>query len=151
MNPIISKLKWGSTWKLLGLGVITYAVYLTHYARKQTLVINEFCPEDRKIGKAFIVALFVVTYLSLALLPVYILVPEGHPLEKVSEVVDRINMIFLLVWAFKARNRLNAILKAHHGSDLWFGGVPTFFLTELYINYKINVLSEKPLTVAPVG
>jgi hypothetical protein len=64
-NEIKSKLEYGSTWKLLGLGIITYAVYFAHYIKKQTVVINEHCEENERISDSFITFIMVISYLSL--------------------------------------------------------------------------------------
>ncbi len=145
----IQELKSQSTLRLFLLTVITYAVYPVHYLRRLTNLINvQLVPPDR-ISHGFIVANFAFAYLSLVLLVPYIVVPEGHPLEIISEVIDMISLILILVWSFKVRNRLNSALGSKPGDPSWFHAGWTVFLEYLYINHKINVLSKREAGQGP--
>jgi len=72
----------------------------------------------------------------------YILVEEGHPVEAISDLLDSVWGILVLIWAFKARNRMNMLLSVTKNDPRWFHGLWTFLFTALYFNFKINKLNE---------
>ena len=141
-DKIIPELKYGSTWKLFGLGLITYGVYFAYYVKTKTSVINERCEVSERIPDSFVTFIIVINYLSLVLFFPYLFVEETHPIAALSSLVDSICGITFIVWGFKARNRMNAILSAQKTGNQWFHGFWTFFFTPLYFNFKINKLNE---------
>ena len=147
-RDLIEKLKEQNTWRLLGLGIITYGVYFAYYIKRQTDKINTHLDEDTAISHGFIGSIFVMFYLSAALLIAYIIVPYGHPVEAVSDFADIICGIMLLVWGFKARNRVNAVCSFNSNIKRWFHGFWTFLFTPLYFNYKVNQLNENSVEQA---
>lgn len=70
------------------------------------------------------------------------IVEDGHPVEKVSNLADMICGISIIVWGFKARNRMNQILDSAENDSKWFHGLWTFLFSPLYFNFKINQLNE---------
>jgi len=142
-NKITPKLEYGSTWKLLGLGIITYGVYFAHYIKKQTTVINEGLEENEKISDSFITFVMVISYVSLGFFFAYLFVEETHPIAGISSLVDFINNVAFIVWGFKARSRMNRILSAQKKENEWFHGLWTFLFTSLYFNFKINKLNGR--------
>ena len=147
-NKIIPELKYGSTWKLFALGFITYGVYLAHYIKKKTSVINDHYEGNDKISDSFVNFVIVINYISLALFFPYLFVEETHPIAVLSGLIDLICGIAFIVWGFKARNRMNEILSAQKNQNVWFHGLWTFLFTPLYFNFKVNKLNE---TVDQVG
>lgn len=141
---LIQRLKWGSTWALFGLAVITFGVYYPFYARRQTLILNEFSPPESRISLGFINAWFVVTFTSLALLFCYFFVPDDSPWKTISNLSDRVDNVLALIWAFLARGALNRLLQSQVKTPTWFHGGWTFFFQVLYINFKINTILELP-------
>jgi O-antigen/teichoic acid export membrane protein len=142
-NKITPKLEYGSTWKLLGLGIITYAVYLAHYIKKQTGAINDNCEENERLSDSFITFIMVISYVSLGFFFAYLFVDETHPIVAISSFVDSINNVAFIVWGFKARNRMNVILSAQKGEREWFHGLWTFLFSPLYFNFKVNKLNGR--------
>ena len=53
-NKIITKLQYISTWKLIGFAILTVNVYLAHYIKRQTKLINEQSEEIEQISLSFI-------------------------------------------------------------------------------------------------
>lgn len=139
---LLERLKWGSTWGLVGLTVITYGVYLVYYARRQTLILNEFSPPDKQIGLNYIRAWFVVTYGSLALFFVYFFVPNDSVWAEIGNFADRLDGLLGLIWAFLARNSFHRLLTSQKGTPNWMHGLWTFLFQALYFNFKVNRLSE---------
>ena len=141
-RDLIEKLKDQNTWRLLGLGIITYGVYFAHYIKKQTDKINVHLDKDTAISNGFVSSFFVMSYISAVLIVPYFIVDSGHPIETVSDITDSIWTIMLIVWSFKARNRVNTICSFNRESGNWLHGFWTFLFTPLYFNYKVNQLSE---------
>ena len=139
---LIEKLRSESTWKLLGLGIVTYGVYFAYYAQRQSKEINTAINSDDNISSGFINSMLVMSYVSLALLIPYLFVEEGHPIEGISSLIDMIVSIMLIVWGFKARNRVNTYCGFGAEGGVWFHGLWTFLFTPLYFNYKVNCILE---------
>ena len=142
-NKITDKLEYGSTWKLLGLGIITYAVYFAHYIKMQTAVINESCEENERISDSFVSFVMVISYASLGFFIAYLFVDETHPIASISGLVDFINNVAFIIWGFLARNRMNVILSAKKKEKEWFHGLWTFLFAALYFNFKVNKLNGR--------
>ena len=148
---LIEKLRSQSTWKLLGLGIVTYGVYFAYYAQRQSKEINAAINSDDNISSGFINSILVMSYASLALFIPYLFVEEGHPIEGISSLIDMIVGIMLIVWGFKARNRVNTYCDLNAEDDVWFHGLWTFLFTPLYFNYKVNCILESNVEqAAPV-
>jgi hypothetical protein len=136
------ELKSQSTWRLFGLGVITYGVYYAHYCATQSKVINRHSGTD-SIPLGLVLALFALSYASLALFFGYMLVDEGHPIAIASNVADKLWLLLVLVWGFYARNSVNAIAGFTVGDPRWIHGLWTFLFSPLHFNYKINVINQE--------
>ena len=139
----IRKYQDQSTWRLFGLGVITYSVYFAHYIKKQTIKINEATDAKDNISMVFINAILIMSYVSLGLFFAYMVVEVGHPVEAVSNIFNLAGEIMLIVWGFMARNRLNALYVISKDDNEWFHGLWTFLFSPLYFNYKINRICEE--------
>ncbi len=139
----IVKFKDQGTYRLLGLGIITYGVYFAHYIKRQTVRINGKIDKQERISTRFVNAIIAMSYISLFLFFAYFIVDDGHPVERAGTLFDRVCGIMILVWGFKARNRFNSIYEISTENEEWFNGLWTFLFTPLYINYKINRICEQ--------
>ena len=144
----IKSLQSQSTWRLILLTCITYAVYPVHYLKRLTKLINPSLDSEQRISDRFIAANFNFAYLSVVMLILSIFLPEGHRVEIYSALADVITGLLLLIWSFKIRNRLNSLRGATPGDKHWFHGFWTFILQYWYINYRINVSSDDPAELA---
>ena len=63
-------------------------------------------------------------------------------MEQIGNLIDLLYVVLNLVWAFKARNRINQILETGSVEANWFNGIWTFIFRDLYINYKVNTIKE---------
>ena len=140
---LIEQLKDQSTWRLLVLGIVTGGIYFAHYIKRQTARINNRLEGDAVISGGFIDAIIVLSYLSVAL-AILNCVPdeEVHATRQLSSLADQSWGILLIIWGFKARNRLNALYAFGKDDEGWFHGLWTFLFTPLYFNYKVNLLNE---------
>src|SRR5690606_12112794 len=87
-ESLIRELRSQSTWRLLGLGLITYGVYYAYYIARQTHIINTHAPDEGKISPAFVTTIFVLSYLTLGLFIGYLFVDDQHPIAIASNVLD---------------------------------------------------------------
>lgn len=142
-TALIRSLKSQSTWRLLGLGLITYFIYPAHYIKRQTAILNEHCESDKRIPDALVTSILVLAYLALPLFVAYFFVDESNPIVNLGTLVDRSGSLLMLIWGFKARNRMNEILALEKGSPRWFHGLWTFLFSPLYFNFKVNQLNEE--------
>lgn len=135
--------KHQSTWRLVGLGVLSYGIYFAHYIKKQTARINELAQEEQSIPKEFVQLLLAMSYVSPLLLIASHLLDGGRQLELFTAVFDRIRVIMLIVWGFMARNRLNRAYRIAKDQQQWFHGLWTFLFSPMYFNYKINCICQE--------
>ena len=138
---MFQELKSQSTWRLLGLGVITLGTYYAHYCARQSRIINKYSSSD-PIPPAFVTTILVVSYLSLALFVGYFFVDESHPVAIASNVSDKVWMFMILAWGFYARNRVNKLASFTTDDPRRVNGVWTFLFSPLHFNYKINVFNQ---------
>lgn len=138
----IHRLKRFSTWKLFFLSIITLGIYTAHYARQQTKVIDELDHNKTPIGQTYVSLLFWLSCISATTAVLSILDETNLGLRMVDTLLSLSVNILMLVWAFKARNRINQALGAAPKAWYWFHGFWTFLFSPLYINYKINCVSE---------
>lgn len=142
-NRIIKKLSHQSTWQLFFLGLITYGIYWAYYVKRQTETINSHLVDKDRIPDGFVMSLLALSYVTLILLFAYVLVEEGHPVDLVSDLLDLVWTIMMLVWGFMARDRMNALNPESEAKKFWFNGFWTFMFTPLYFNYKVNEYAGK--------
>ena len=142
----IKKFRTYSNLKVILLSVGTFGIWPMYCFNRLTSSINVSVDPHFRISGRFVAANFVLAYGSLLLIVLYLLVPEGHPVAVISDLVDWAKTVCFLVWSFKVRNRLNALLQSTVDSTSWFHGVYTFFFTVFYINYKLNQLKKAEAT-----
>lgn len=139
---LLQQLRYGSTWKLLGLGVITLGIYFAHYILKQTKAINKKVHPSERISGALVYSILISYYLSVILFIPPLINEDLIFLEKVSDSIDNASSILTIIWGFKARNRMNQLLNFTKSDSSWFNGLWTFFASPLYFNYKVNWLNQ---------
>jgi len=144
-SEITGQLKSQSTGRLFLLSLITLGIYAAHYLKRQTRIINQHLDREHHISEGFASFLLFFTYVTAILVIPYVLVEEGHPVETISDVLDIVWGILVLIWAFKARNRMNLLLTATKDQPHWFDGLWTFLFSVFYFNFKINSCSVENL------
>lgn len=146
-DTLLRQLKKESTWTLFFLTFITLGIYSAHYIKRQTSIINEHIDDTLRVSDGYINSILILSYVSVLLIIPYFFIEEGHPVNTVSNLLDRLWVIMVLIWAFKARNRMNILLSCEKGSESWFHGFWTFLFQQLYFNYKVNKLTEPSSTL----
>ena len=148
---LITDLRRESTWRLVFLTILTLGIYAGHYVVGQTRVFNRRLEEVDRVTEGFVHTILVLNYLAVMLFLPY-LVWEGEAVEaldKLSTSAERIGNILMLVWGFKARNRMNRLLTSEKADPSWFHGFWTFVLTPFYFNYKVNTLAADQFKHVP--
>jgi hypothetical protein len=140
-EEIVKALRRESTVRLFFLGFITLGIYVAYYIKRQTACMNHYLDEERHISEALVGTILILAYITAILIVPYLLVEEGHPIQALSNFLDAIWGILVLIWAFAARNRMNILLSAKKGDETWFNGLWTFLFTVFYFNYKIIKLN----------
>ncbi len=143
-RDLLQALKCQSTWRLLGLGLITLGTYYAHYCVRQAGIINRYAGSER-IPSAQTTTLIVRSYVSLALFVGYFLVEVDHPLAIASNLSDWAWMILMMAWGFYARRAVNGLAPFPEGDPRRIGRVWTLLFSPLHFNYKINVANQAPL------
>lgn len=141
-KQLIETLQKESTWKLFFLSLVTLGVYMAYYIRSRSALINEHLEETQKIPSGFVKFIFIWTWVSLPVGIGSLLMLENYTIQGISNAMDFVFSICILVWAFTARSRMNRLLGAEKGEEEWFHGLWTFLFPVLYFNYKINKLSK---------
>ena len=149
-SGLLRELKSQSTWRLLGLGIITLGTYYVHYCARQSRIINQHLGRN-SIPSFLVISLYVLSYASLVLLVGYFLVDEGHPAAIASDSADKLWTLFVLIWGFYARNRVNGLASFASDDLRWISGLWTFLFSPLYFNYKINVINEATIAAQAVA
>ena len=136
-KTFIKNLKVLSTWKLVGLSIITLNIYYAHYIRNQTFIINDNINNSDNISETFATAFLVFSYTTVILGFINILI-QSTIMDNIASLLNLLIVIMLITWGFKARNRLNKYCNFDKSNKYWFHGLWTFFLTPFYFNYKVN-------------
>lgn len=139
-HTIILDLKFGSTWKLFCLTIITYCVYPAHFIKAKTSIINAHCDASDRISGSFVKFIIAVAYLSLALFITSYFVEETHSIVGFSNFTNFVGSVNFMIWGFQARYRMNKILSSEMAEKEWFHGLWTFLFSPLYFNYQVNKL-----------
>lgn len=151
---IIKKLKWHSTWRLVGLAIITLGIYyLAHYISRQTKIINEDAEptEKIKIPTKLIIAIFILSYAGAFITLLSFFFDEGHVIQNIDKIFTLIWVLIITLWGFYAKGFMNVYLNASKGSTFYFSGLWTFLFTLYYFNFKINKLNKNFLTSQSSG
>ncbi len=140
-EEIIGQLRSQSTWRLAVLILITWGIYLAHYIRRQTNRLNQCLDEQHRISRALVISILILSYITVILAVHEILVEEGQG-QPISLLLNLTLAILVLIWAFKARNRMNMLLGVAPDEPGSFDETWTLLFAVLYFNFKINKLYE---------
>jgi hypothetical protein len=149
-SDLLQELRSQSTWRLLGLGIITVGTYYAHYCARQSRIINQHSESDL-IPEALTILLFALSYISLGLFFGYFLVDDGHPVAIASTVSDKLWMLVVVVWGFYARGAVNKLASFTEDDPRRISGLWTFLFSPLHFNYKINVINQVPVGTQAVA
>ncbi|MBN4071864.1 DUF4234 domain-containing protein [bacterium AH-315-F18] len=135
----------------IALTIITLTFYLPFWQRRHSRIINRLLPDD-PIGSWWFPLSIAVTILNFGMVIPEILSNDHRGVVALSNFINRIDIILIIVWAFKIRNRMNTLLEATKGSKTWYNGLLTFFLGVIYLQFKLNSLLDQtpPPEGAPV-
>jgi hypothetical protein len=133
-----------SVWSLIGLTIITITFYFPFWLRKHTKILNKLLPEDT-IGSWWFPVCLTTTVLNFGMV-IPEIITNDHPVALgISKMIQHIDIILLVVWTFKIRNRMHVILSAQKKTREWYYAFWTLFFGIFYLQYKVNRLQNQPL------
>lgn len=147
---LVRELRWGGSLLLVLLGALTLGVYLGVYVWRQTRAMNRHLDPGERLWLVLPAAVGLLCLAGAALLAAGLLA-GSEDLAVAERCASQAALILALLWALRARRRMNEFLDAGPGDDEWFGWVPTFFFGALYFNVKVNRLNRLVAEQAPPG
>ena len=129
-----------SVWGMIGLSLITLTFYFPFWLRKTSRLVNGLLPTNQ-ISTWFFPASILLTILNFGMVIPEIVTDDNPIVMMVSKLMNNIDCIVILVWAFKLRNRINLVLEAEEKTDLWFNALWTFLFQMFYIQFRIKQIS----------
>lgn len=140
---LLKQLRSQSTWRLLLLHIITFGIYTSYYIKRQTVIINQHVDENSKIPIESVNIIVFLAVILVAMMVVDVAFRPGHTFELLINFLSILWSVLVLIWAFKARNRMNKLMSATKNEFYWFNGFWTFMFNALYFNYKINSINDR--------
>jgi hypothetical protein len=142
---LVKQLRSQSTLRLLLLNLITFGIYTAYYVKRQTIIINNHLNQESQIPEGYVNAIIIFAWASAAVMILDLSVEVGRSFELLINFLSILWSILVLIWAFKARNRMNTLMSATKNGFYWFNGFWTFMFNALYFNYKVNRINERML------
>jgi len=128
-----------STWYVLLLAIVTLGLYIPYWLYSRTKVLN--VQSEDQISSGFVWATLLLYVLALcASIASAAAGPEVSELVLVESGASLIANVFMIVWVFKFRNRLQKLIAP---LQLKTNPVLTFFLQAFYMQYKVNEAIDK--------
>lgn len=131
-----------SVWAVIGLTIITAAIYIPFWLRRQTRVLNQNLPNLRVPGWLFPVSL-VLSILNIGWVIPEIITDDDPRIMAIGKIINKIDIVILIAYVFTVRHRMNLVLNAAKGSVAWLSGLLTFLLSIYYLQFKINRLQKE--------
>jgi hypothetical protein len=126
-----------STWGVLLLLVATFGIYLSYWLYTRGKRFNEVTQSER-FSMGLAKALVIVACISLALGAIDSAMPDALLPLVLGALINLTYLVLQLSCCFNLRR----CLSEHDGIDrthpYWVGGLGTFFLHVLYLNYRLN-------------
>lgn len=97
---------------------------------------------EYQISESFVNLIVILAYITVILTIPYIMVEEGHPIEWISNFLDRVWCLLVLIWTFKVSSRMNTLFDATEDQPHRFHGLGIFLFSVFYFNFKINKLNK---------
>ena len=148
----ISKENGLSTWKLLGLTIITGGVFFIYWMKKMTELVEEFSGERVWKDSTFIVLLFICYFLLMSVLRI----AARHSNDNLDDSVLVVCGFCLLLlscvafcmqiqWSFKARRTIRLYAASKLGLSYKINAFYTLIFNVFYINYCLNDLGDEAI------
>src|SRR5882672_2415430 len=113
-KEILKELHSQGTWRLALLTAITLGVYVTFYLKRQSLVLNEHLPDERKMPMKLVWFFVIYSFVGVLITAAYIATPPEdaawQAIEALSKFDDLIYGITSIILSTMAVSRLNEVL-----------------------------------------
>lgn len=103
---------------------------------------NAHLSPERAMSETFLMLVLNLQIVSFVLFLPYVLTPEGHWIEPISDATDLAAGLAFMVWGFRMRTRAQELFGYGSGFFVHLGGLWTFLFSPFYFNYKINQICE---------
>ncbi|WP_229377312.1 DUF4234 domain-containing protein [Shewanella woodyi] len=124
--------------------VLTFGIYVIYQLFTLTRIVNENVVNP--IPQWFSISAITIHLISYFSLIIFFVASGSQELLIFSKAMHVISSIFHITWLIKVRNRINQIIGAKKGGDLWLNPILSSFLHVIYIQHKINQFLHKPIS-----
>ena len=161
MITSLNPLRKHRTLTLILLSKITGDIYLGHYVRRQTRIMNDIIPETDTEDMTLLSGsqnnlnvlaklIFFSNYLLAAGLIIFLvliaILPDNHialnMMGLLLNLTAKMSYALGIGWSFMARNRMNTFLKTKPEDPHYFHVLWTLLFGIFYFNFKINRLTQ---------
>jgi hypothetical protein len=125
-----------STWGVFGLSIITLGIYYPYWLFTRTKILNQVC--DNKISTTLVNIVIAFFIINVVLSFMSGFSPKDADMSIMANIANLLYAIINLYWVFTFRSRLHEMAGDNYPSNFKLGGILTFFLQVLYLQYKIN-------------
>ncbi len=132
-----------SAWGVLGLSILTLGIYYTYWMFTRTRLINRI--HDRTISMNLVIVVIGLLIASQVFGFMSNAETEAGNYRNLSTLTSIAYSISNLFWVFTVRNRIHQMSAAGREQGFWLGGILTFFLQVIYMQYKINEYHDTQL------
>ncbi|BFM51135.1 hypothetical protein THO17_32980 [Marinomonas sp. THO17] len=142
-SKLSSVYKRFSAWGVVGLMIITLGFYGIYWLVNRTNKINAYIENPISVSLMVLTCIFAV----LSTVPTFFVVfsiyaPFIIEVAMLENVFSIVYLVLFYAWLFKFRNRIHSYVNAQKGTYAWAGPILTFFLSTLYLQYKINKIID---------
>ena len=138
-DKLLDELVYSGTALVLFLSVITFGLFPAHYVFRQTFILNEYLPPERRLPELLAGTLLVLVYLDVAVALLYTL----HPAPVFFHVCVSMPLILIVlfqIWTWKVRSRVHELFEIQPRESMWLFFLPTLLFGYAYFNYRVNGL-----------
>lgn len=121
-----------TAWGVFGLSIITFGLYPIYWLCSRAGIANSL--HEQEIHRAWLALLVVSTGLSFA----SGFFGESEVAVMAALAITLAYMVSYLVVLFSLRNRLQDVMNRGSGNSYSLNPILTFFLSAIYLQYKIN-------------
>lgn len=125
-----------STWKVIGLNIISLGLYNTYWLFTRTQLINGLTKEKipQSMGHT-VIGLLLVNFIFSVMSEIN---PDNTGYRELASLSGLCFSLANLFWVFMLRQRIHRMTKAGEKSLFWLNGIYTFLFQVIYLQYKIN-------------
>ena len=129
--------------KTIALCVFTFGLFVIYRLFSLTKSVNGNVINP--IPQLFSISAISIHLISFFSLVIFFVASGSQELLIFSKGMHVLSSIFHVTWLLKIRSKINQIIGAEKGSELWLSPILSSFLHVIYIQHKINQALVKPI------